>query len=119
MSETVIAIWFGAGGEAHAAAGLEAIRARHPAARLILLTSLKAAGPHRALADEAWEDGAVKGASAFLARARRLSWASPGHIYDLEGNLATRFLRLCVWPRPQWHYMRQEQHPPAESRRLS
>lgn len=103
MSGAVIAIWLGAGGESAAAAGLTAIRARHPGTRLLLLTRPECAGPHRELADEIWEDGAVKGASAFLARARRLSWASPGHIHDMEGNLATRLLRLCVWPRPQWH----------------
>lgn len=103
MSETVIAIWLGAGGAAHARPALQALRGAHSGARLILLTTpegQKAAGD---LADIGWEDGALRGASAFLARARRLSWASSGHIYDLEMSPATKLLRLCVWPRPQWH----------------
>lgn len=103
MSGAVIAIWLGAGGEVRAEEGLAAIRARHPGTQLLLLTRPECTGPHRRLADEIWEDGAVKGASAFLARARRLSWASAAHIYDLEGNLAVTLLRLCVWPRPHWH----------------
>lgn len=79
------------------------MRLAHPEARLILLTTPEGRGHAGGLADEYWEDGAVKGASAFLARARRLSWASAGHIYDLEASRTTRFLRLCVWPRPHWH----------------
>jgi hypothetical protein len=103
VSETVIAIWLGAGGAAHARAMLLAVRSAHPAARLILLTTpdgWKAAGD---LASFGWEDGALRGASAFLARARRLSWASPDHIYDLEVSPMTKLLSKCVWPRPQWH----------------
>lgn len=101
--ETVIAIWLGRGGASHAERGIEAIRSMHHGARLILLTTPEGREQAAGLADEYWEDGAVKGASAFLARARRLSWASPAHIYDLEASRVTRFLRLCVWPRPQWH----------------
>ncbi|ABS61829.1 hypothetical protein Plav_0206 [Parvibaculum lavamentivorans DS-1] len=119
MSKPVIALWFGAGGEAHAEAGLKAIRESHPGVRLLLLTRREAAGAHHALADEIWDDGAVRGASAFLARARRLSWASPGHIYDLEGSRMTVFLRLCVWPRPQWHHMTPNPRLAAETGLLS
>lgn len=103
MRKTVIAVWLGAGGAAHARASLLAVRGAHPAAHLILLTTpdgLKAAGD---LVDSGWEDGALRGAPAFLARARRLSWASADHIYDLEVGPMTRLLRFCVWPRPQWH----------------
>jgi len=103
VSGTVIAIWFGAGGVSRAEAGLDAVRRAHPGARLILLTTPEGRRKAGALADECWPDGTVSGAAAFLARARRLSWASAGHIYDLETSRATRFLRLCVWPRPQWH----------------
>lgn len=109
MSETVIAIWLGAGGASHARENLAAIRAAHPDAGLIVLTTPRCRreveGRHEAegLAGTFWEDGAVRGAPAFLARARRLSWASAVHIYDLEGSRVTRFLRFCVWPRPQWH----------------
>lgn len=103
MSETIIAVWLGAGGAVHARASLLAVRSAHPAARLILLATpdgLKTAGD---LVDFGWEDGALRGAPVFLARARRLSWASPDHIYDLEMSPMTKLLRYCVWPRPQWH----------------
>lgn len=109
MSETVIAVWLGGGGVSHARDEIAAIREAHPAARLILLTT--PAGRHalQGFDGTCWEDGAAKGASAFLARARRLSWASAAHIYDLEASRVTRFLRFCVWPRPQWH----ERAPPG------
>lgn len=103
MSGTVVAIWLGAGGAPHAKAGLAAIRAAHPGSRLILLTTPQGRREVGEMADLCWEDGAARGASGFLARMRRLSWASPGHIHDLEGSSMTRFLRFCVWPRPQWH----------------
>ncbi len=102
MSATVIAIWLGAGGTAHAKAALAAIRAEHPGSRLILLTTPEGRREAGEMADICWADAAARGASGFLARARRLSWASPSHIHDLEGSRMTRFLRLCVWPRPQW-----------------
>ncbi|HCX66277.1 hypothetical protein [Parvibaculum sp.] len=100
---TVVAIWLEAGGEDHLRAALAAIRTAHEGARLILLTTPEGRRKAGDLADISWEDGAARGAGAFLARARRLSWASALHIYDLEGSRATRFMRLCVWPRPQWH----------------
>lgn len=103
MTETVIAIWLGAGGAEGARKALAAIRAGHRGAHLILLTTPEGRRKAGDLADTSWEDGAKRSASAFLARARRLSWASALHIYDLEGSRMTRFLRLCVWPRPQWH----------------
>ncbi len=103
MNGTVIAIWLGAGGVCRAEQDIKAIRSAHPGTRLILLTTPDGRREAGDLADECWQDGAVKGASAFLARARRLSWASAEHIYDLETSRTTRFLRLCVWPRPQWH----------------
>jgi len=99
----VIAIWLGAGGAKAAADKLRAIKERHRSSRLILLTTQDAGEDCRKWADETWADGAHRGASGFLARARRLSWASPSHIYDLEGSRPTRLLRLCVWPRPQWY----------------
>lgn len=102
MSATVIAIWLGAGGQAHARAELAAIRAEHPGSRLILLTTPEGRREAGEMADLCWEDAAARGATGFLARARRLSWASPSHIHDLEGSPMTRFLRFCVWPRPQW-----------------
>ncbi|MCF8470955.1 MAG: hypothetical protein K9G30_09245 [Parvibaculum sp.] len=102
-TQSVIAIWLGAGGGKAAADQLRAIRERHRSSRLILLTTQDAGEDCRKWADETWHDGALKGAGGFLARARRLSWASPGHIYDLEGSRPTRLLRLCVWPRPHWH----------------
>ena len=98
----VIAIWLGAGGPARRAA-LAGLRARHAGLPLILLTTPEGARAAEGLADEIWSDGAARGAAAFLARARRLSWAGPAIVYDLEGSRATRFLRFCVWPRPQWH----------------
>ena len=102
MSATVIAIWLGAGGQAHARAELAAIRLEHPGSRLILLTTPEGRREAGEMADLCWEDAAARGATGFLARARRLSWASPSHIHDLEGSQMTRFLRFCVWPRPQW-----------------
>lgn len=102
MSGTVIAIWLGAGGPAHAKAELASIRAEHPQSRLILLTTPEGRREVGNMADICWEDAGARGASGFLARARRLSWASPSHIHDLEGSRITRILRFCVWPRPQW-----------------
>ncbi|HAC60282.1 MAG TPA: hypothetical protein DCF73_18245 [Rhodobiaceae bacterium] len=102
MSGTVVAIWLGAGGAAHAASCLAAIREAHPGVRLILLTTPEGRREAGDLADICWPDGAARGPSGFLARMRRLSWASPSHIHDLEGSCMTRFLRFCVWPRPQW-----------------
>jgi len=109
VSETVIAIWLGGGGASHARVEIAAIREAHPAASLILLTTPEGRRALEGFAGTCWEDGAAKGASAFLARARRLSWASAAHIYDLEVSRVTRFLRFCVWPRPQWH----ERAPPG------
>lgn len=103
QKQPVIAIWLGAGGGEAAADKLRAIKERHLSSRLILMTTQDAGEDCRKWADETWRDGALKGAAGFLARARRLSWASPGHIYDLEGSGLTQALRLCVWPRPQWH----------------
>ncbi|MBX3494347.1 MAG: hypothetical protein KF899_15380 [Parvibaculum sp.] len=97
----VIVIWLGSGGPARRAA-LAPLRVRHAGAPLILLTTPDGARAADGLADEIWSDGAARGAAAFLVRARRLSWASPAIVYDLEGSPATRFLRFCVWPRPQW-----------------
>ncbi|MBX3445888.1 MAG: hypothetical protein KF765_03965 [Parvibaculaceae bacterium] len=111
MSGTVIAIWLGAGGFAHAKAELVAIRAEHPESRLILLTTPQGRREAGEMADICWEDAGARGASGFLARARRLSWASPSHIHDLEGSRITRILRFCVWPRPQWR-MRAPRRPP-------
>lgn len=101
-AEPVIVIWLGAGGPERAASMIADLRTRHATSRLILLTTREAAGQVRGLADEVWADGATRGAAAFLARARRLSWASPAVVYDLEGSRATVRLRFCVWPRPQW-----------------
>lgn len=101
MTGTVVAILFTPSAEGEAA--LRAIRARHGAARLIALTTPAAAPRLRPLADEVWADGLARGPSRLLALLRRLAWASPGHIYDLEATRLTRFMRLCVWPRPKWH----------------
>jgi hypothetical protein len=103
MSETVIAILLRPGGDEAAGEALKLIRSRHPSANLVLLTSQGAAPGLRTLADEVWTDGAARGPSRFLALVRRLAWASPAHIYDLEAAGMTRFMRLCVWPRPKWH----------------
>ncbi len=101
--ERIVAIWLGRGGHGPARKALGAIREAHPKARLILLTTPEGARNAGDIADICWEDGAKRSASAFLARVRRLSWASALHIYDLEGSPMTRFMRFCVWPRPQWH----------------
>lgn len=114
-AEPVIAIWLGAGGPEYATAMLGALRTRHAGSRLILLTTPEAARQVEGLADEVWADGAARGAAAFLARARRLSWASPAFVCDLEGSPATRFLRFCVWPRPQWRLVVPGQEIPPLS----
>lgn len=119
MSATVIAIWLGAGGQAHARAELAAIRAEHPGSRLILLTTPEGRREAGEMADLCWEDAAARGATGFLARARRLSWASPSHIHDLEGSRMTRFLRFCVWPRPQWRAREPKSADRQGSPRLS
>ncbi|MEX2248846.1 MAG: hypothetical protein WD671_04380 [Parvibaculum sp.] len=101
-AERIIAIWLGAGGPERATATLDALRDSHVGSRMILLTTPDAPRSVVECADDVWIDGAVRGAAAFLARARRLSWASPAFVYDLEGSPATRWLHFCVWPRPQW-----------------
>ena len=56
---------------------LERVRAAHPGARVVLLTKKDAQGGLTRQADEVWSEGMARGPA--------------------------RFLRLCVWPRPQWH----------------
>jgi hypothetical protein len=85
---------------------LRVLRARFPEARLILLTVPGAASCLSGLADETWTDGAARGPARFLALVRRLSWAHIGEGYDCENTALTRFIRLCVWPRPHWHVKR-------------
>lgn len=52
---------------------------------------------------EVWRDGDRRGAGAFLARMRRLSWAGFGTVYDFDDTIFTKFMRICLWPRPKWH----------------
>lgn len=82
---------------------LEIVRADHPGARIVLLTRAGAQAGLTRQADEVWSEGLARGPGRFLALARRISWMSFGHVYDFDGTLVTRFLRLCVWPRPHWH----------------
>jgi hypothetical protein len=96
----VLAILFDA---APGEAPLLAVRRRHPDARLILLTTAGAAPRLAPFADEVWPEGVPRGPARFLALMRRIAWAGIVHIYDLEGRPATRFMRVCVWPRPHWH----------------
>ena len=80
---------------------LTALKARHAGAHLTLLT----AGPlpPHLPADEVWTDGRAMGPGAFLALARRISWARFEHVYDLEGSFRVRLLRWLTVPRPHWH----------------
>lgn len=82
---------------------LPALRRRHPGARLILLTKAGAAPRLAALADEVWPEGLPRGPARLLALMRRIAWARVAHVYALEAGLPLRLMRLCVWPRPQWH----------------
>ncbi|HEX7776038.1 MAG TPA: hypothetical protein VF449_05880, partial [Parvibaculum sp.] len=84
MAETVVAILFAPGAEGEAA--LRRIGARHPGAKLILLTGPDAALRLAPLATEVWTDGKARGPVRFLALLRRLAWASPAYIYDLEAT---------------------------------
>ncbi len=101
MSESVIVILFSPSDGSEKV--LRLIRARHEGAKLVLLTTPGAAARLQPFADEVWADGTARGPGRFLALVRRLAWASPAHIYDLEATQLTRFMRLCVWPRPKWH----------------
>lgn len=82
---------------------LERVRADHPGARIVLLTKAGAQAGLTRQADEVWPEGLARGPGRFLALARRISWMSFGHVYDFDGTPVTRFLRHCVWPKPQWH----------------
>lgn len=89
-----------------AAAGeraLAALRRRHPTAKLIVLTTAASARRLGPLADEVWPDGLPRGPARLLALMRRIAWARVAHVYALERGLPLRLMRLCVWPRPQWH----------------
>lgn len=85
---------------------LRRLRECHPGARLILLTVPEAAPRLAGFADEVWTDGAARGPARFLALVRRISWAHIDEGYDCENSVLTRFIRLCVWPRPHWHVRR-------------
>ena len=89
--------------KAKAAALLAGARADHPAARLVLLVGEPASPALMRAADEIWPEGAARGPARFLALMRRMSWMGFSDIYDAEGSALTRFMRLCVWPRPRWH----------------
>ncbi len=82
---------------------LLALRRCHPGAKLILLTTAASARRLGPLADEVWPEGLPRGPARFLALMRRIAWARVQHVYALEKGLPLRFMRLCVWPRPQWH----------------
>lgn len=82
---------------------LAALRRRHPGARLIVLTTAASARRLGPLADEVWPDGLPRGPARLLALMRRIAWARVAHVYALEAGLPLRLMRLCVWPRPQWH----------------
>lgn len=99
----VLAILFDPG----RAAFLAEVRRRHAASPLILITTPAAASRLAPLADEIWAEGLARGPARFLALVRRIAWARVAHIYDLEGSFPTRFMRFCVWPKPQWHGARE------------
>jgi len=82
---------------------LERVRAAHPGARVVLLTKKDAQMGLTRQADDVWSEGMARGPARFLALARRISWMSFGHVYDFDATPVSRFLRFCVWPRPQWH----------------
>lgn len=80
----------------------ERLLASFPDTRIILLTGQDAmVAPDRVA--EVWHDGDRRGAGAFLARMRRLSWAGFGAVYDFDATFFTKFMRICLWPRPKWH----------------
>jgi hypothetical protein len=84
-------------------AALRTLRNAHPGAKLVLLGTARTAALLHPLADEVWNEGEVRGFSRFLALVRRIAWMRAAHVYDLDGGTMARFMRLCVWPRPQWH----------------
>ncbi|MES1989452.1 MAG: hypothetical protein V4441_00695 [Pseudomonadota bacterium] len=86
-----------------AAAIVSGARMDHPSARLVLLVGAPASPALMAAADEVWSEGAARGPARFLALMRRMSWMGFSDIYDAEESMVTRFMRLCVWPRPRWH----------------
>lgn len=98
---------------------LAILRRRHPGARLIVLTTAGAACRLGALADEVWPEGLPRGAARFLALMRRIAWARVAHVYALERGLPLRLMRLCVWPRPQWHGLDALEAEPGPDRSLS
>lgn len=73
-----------------------------PETKIVLLTSAAATAMLDG-AGEVWRDGDRRGASAFLARMRRLSWAGFGAVYDFDATFFTKIMRICLWPRPKWH----------------
>lgn len=75
---------------------------RLPETEIILLTSSASLVAPIGVG-EVWGDGDRRGASAFLARMRRLSWAGFGAVYDFDATFFTKIMRICLWPRPKWH----------------
>lgn len=97
----VLVIWLDPDGEAEARLGL--LHALYHGARIVVLTRPEARSRFVGMAEEVWSEGDVRGPSRFLALMRRISWMSFTHVHDLDGSFLTRFMRLCVWPRPKWH----------------
>lgn len=90
-------------GEARLARAFASIRARETQPNYILLTTRS--GGQRPVdgIETVWCDADKRGASAFLALMRRLSWQDFEVVYDFEASFLTRFMRFCLWPRPKWH----------------
>lgn len=104
----VLAIWLGEGRagpdntlDKKLDTGLAALRARHPGARIVLLTTPVHAGAPGA--DEVWTDGRVRGTSGFLALVRRIAWSRFAAVYDLRPCGRSRIYRYLTRPRPPWN----------------
>ncbi|MBI1262113.1 MAG: hypothetical protein GC184_10345 [Rhizobiales bacterium] len=103
MSGQILLLAFSPEAEARLVEDLPLIREAEPAAHYVLLTGKALFQTPPDGIKTIWREADKRGAGAFLALMRRLSWQQFEAVYDLEASFLSGFMRFCLWPRPKWH----------------